>query len=62
MQLHAYLTGNQMSCIINSHMQQAVTILIGIKNNAMRQIHTLLVVQHNFHICMSSQQLEEAGI
>ena len=42
MQLHAYLIGNQMPRVINSHMQQAVTILIGKKNKGTRQIHMLL--------------------
>ena len=62
MQLHAYLIKNRAPHVINSHVHQAVTILSGKKNIVMRHSYVLLVVQHDFNICMNRQLLEEAGV
>ena len=62
MQLHAYLIRNWAPHVINSHMHQAVAILSDKKNKVMRQSYVLLVVRHDFNICMNRQLLEEAGV
>ena len=62
MQLHAYLIRSWAPNVINSHVHQAITFLSGKKNKAMRQSCMLLVVQHDFNICINRQLLEEAGL
>ena len=62
MQLQAYLIRNWVPHIINSHVHQVVAILSGKKNKVMRQSHVLLVVWHDFNICMNRQLLEEAEV
>ena len=62
MQLRAYLIRNRAPHVINSHVHQAVAILSGKKNKVMRQSYVLLVVRHDFNICINRQLLEEAGV
>ena len=62
MQLYAYLIRNLEPHIINSHVHQAVAILSGKKNKVMRQSYVLIVVRHDFNICINRQLLEEAGV
>ena len=62
MQLRAYLIRNRAPHVINGHVHQAVTILSGKKNKVMRQSYVLLVVRHDFNICINRQLLKEAGV
>ena len=62
MQLRAYLIRNRAPNVINSHVHQAVAILSGKKNKVMRQSYVLLVVRHDFNICINRQLLEEAVV
>ena len=62
MQLRAYLIRNRVPHVINSHVHQAVAILSDKKNKVMRQSYVLLVVRHDFNICINRQLLKEAGV
>ena len=62
MQLCTYLIRNRALHVINSHVYQAVAILGCKKNKVMRQSYVLLVIWHDFNICMNRQLLEEAGV
>ena len=62
MKLRANLIRNWAPHVINSHVHRAVAILSGKKNKVMRQSYVLLVVRHDFNICINRQLLEEAGV
>ena len=62
MHLRAYLIRNRAPHVINSHVHQAVAILSGKKNKVMRQSYVLLVIRHDFNICINRQLLEETGV
>ena len=59
MQLCNYLSRNQVlhviTDVINSHLYQAVAVLSGKTNELMGQSCVLLVVWHDFNICMNRQ-------
>ena len=52
MQLRAYLIRNRVPHVINSHVHQVVAILSGKTNKVMKRNYVLLVVRHDFIICM----------
>ena len=62
MQLRGYLIRNWTPHVINSHVHLAVTILSGKKNKVVRQCYVLLAVQHDFHVYMNRQLLEEVVV
>ena len=53
MQLRAYLIRNRAPHVINGHVHQVVAILSGKTNEVMRQNYVLLMVWHDFNICMN---------
>ena len=59
MQLRAYLIRNRAPHVINGHVLQAVAILSGKKNEVMRQSYVLLIVRHDFNICINRQLLKK---
>ena len=53
MQLRTYLIRIRVPHVINGHVDQVVTILSGKTDEVMRQSYMLLVVRHDFSICMN---------
>ena len=62
MQLWAYLIRNRAPHVINSHVHLAVAILSGKKNEVVRQCYLLLTAQHDSHVYMNRQLLDEATV
>ena len=60
MQSRAYLIRKRAPHVINNHVHLTVAILSGKKNKVVRKYYVLITVQHEFHVYMNRQLLDEA--
>ena len=62
MQLRTYLIRNQAPHVINGHVHHVVAILSGKTNKVVKQNYVLLVVRHDFNICINRYLHEEIRV